>query len=31
MKIYFLVLLLGTIMAFAHLSWKAERRERPTE
>jgi hypothetical protein len=31
MKIYFLILLLGAITAFAHLSWKAEQREQPTE
>lgn len=29
MKIYFLVLLVGAITTFAHLSWKAE--QRPTE
>jgi hypothetical protein len=29
MKIYFLILLLGAITAFAHLSWKAD--EQPTD
>jgi hypothetical protein len=29
MKIYALVLLLGTITAFAHLSWNAERQQQP--
>jgi hypothetical protein len=31
MKIYLLVLLLGAITAFAHLSWKAEQRQHPTK
>jgi hypothetical protein len=31
MKIYLLVLLLGAIMAFAHLSWNADPERRPTE
>lgn len=31
MKIFLLVLLLGAITAFAHLSWNAEGRQQPTE